>query len=185
MKIYIFTVLLFISTFTLAQTTPVKWASQETFFEGLVGKDLPDFKGINLKGKPFSSQRLKNHIIVINFWFEECPPCVKEISDLNKLVDKYNDKEIRFIAITYDDVEKARKFRKKSGYKYEIISLSQEAIRKLNINHGYPSNILVGKDGKIIKAVSSISFSDEIASVKAQTLAFEEELKAEILKSSR
>jgi len=180
MKIYIFLILVFSAVLSGAQTAPVKWANQETFFEELIGKSLPDFKGITITGKPFSKQELKNNIVLINFWFEECPPCVKEIPELNKLVKEYKKDDVRFIAITYDDRKKARKFQKKTGYKYEIVCLSKDEIRKLNINHGYPSNILIGKDGKILKAVSSIAFDDEIASVKTQSLIFEEMLKSAI-----
>ncbi|MCZ4223864.1 TlpA family protein disulfide reductase [Pedobacter rhodius] len=185
MKIHIFTFFLFSSTLARAQTAPVKWATQETFFEDLVGQDLPDFKGETLAGKPFSKQNLKNQIVLVNFWFEECPPCIKEIPELNKFVDRYKNEQIRFIAITYDEPKKAEKFSKKIGYKYEVIFLSRDEIRKLNINHGYPSNILVGHDGKIIKAISSVSFSDELPAVKAQTIDFEAKLKAEILKVSK
>lgn len=184
MKIYIFIILLFSAGLTTAQTPPVKWATQETFFEDLIGKDLPDFKGETLGGKTFSKENLKNQILLINFWFEECPPCVKEMPELNKFVNRYKN-QAHFIAITYDKPKKAANFRKKIGYKYEIICLTQDEIRKLNINHGYPSNILVGKDGKIIKAISSVSFNNEIPSISAQTIDFEQKLKAEILKSSK
>ncbi|RZL39281.1 MAG: TlpA family protein disulfide reductase [Pedobacter sp.] len=180
MKILLSVIFVFIAGFTKAQTLPVKWATQETFFEDLIGKDLPAFKGITITGNQFSKQDLKNKIVLINFWFKECPPCVKEIPELNKFVDKYKRDNVRFIAITYDERKRAAKFQKKIGYKYEIICLTKDEIRKLNINHGFPSNILVGKDGKIIKAISSISFSDEIPSVKEKTVAFEQKLNSEI-----
>jgi len=180
MKALLSVILVLITGFTKAQTSPVKWATQETFFEDLIGKDLPDFKGLTITGKRFSKQNLKNQIVLINFWFEACPPCVKEIPELNKFVVKYKKKDVRFIAITYDERKKAAQFQKKAGYKYEIICLTKDEIRKLNINHGFPSNILVSKEGKIIKAVSSISFSDEIASVKKNTVDFERRLISEI-----
>ncbi|WP_166792083.1 hypothetical protein [Pedobacter alluvionis] len=43
MKIYLFILLSAISFTALAQEVPVKWATQETFFEDLTGKDLPSF----------------------------------------------------------------------------------------------------------------------------------------------
>lgn len=185
MKAILLLIVLCSASFAKGQTTPVKWASQDTFFEELIGKDLPNFKGITVNNKPFSSSSLKGKIVLINFWFEACPPCVEEIPELNRLVKKYAKSNLRFIAITYDLPKEAKKFQKKSGYEYEVVCLKIEEIRKLNINHGYPSNIIVGKDGKIIKAISSISFSDEILSVKQQTVIFEEKLKAEINKATR
>jgi thiol-disulfide isomerase/thioredoxin len=179
MKIYLIILLSVFSLPILAQDTPVKWATQETFFEDLVGKALPVFKGLTMNKKPFSNVDLKNQVVVINFWFEKCPPCIAEMPELNKLVAKYGLKAVRFIGITHDTPASAKRFQKRNGYKYEIVSLSKDEIRILNINHGFPSNVLVGKDGKIIYATANISFSDP--EFKAKSVLFEERLKAALL----
>ncbi|WP_412466569.1 TlpA family protein disulfide reductase [Pedobacter sp. KLB.chiD] len=176
MKIYLLILLNIFSFTVVAQDVPVKWATQETFFEDLKGKDLPSFKGLTINKKRFSNINLKNQLVVINFWFEKCPPCIAEMPELNQLVDKYGKMAVRFIGITHDSPASAKQFQKRNGYKYEIVSLSKDAIRKLNINHGFPSNVLVGKDGKIIYATANISFSDP--QFKAKSTLFEEKLKA-------
>lgn len=180
------TILLSIISFVIkAQTTPIKWATQETFFEDLAGKNLPDFKGVTINKIPFTQANLKDQIVLINFWFEKCPPCIAEMPELNKLVAKYSAKGIRFIAITYDLPGAAKRFQKRNGYKYEIVSLTHSEISKLNINHGFPSNILVGKDGKIIYATANISFSDDMPEFKAKSILFEEKLQGEIKKNAK
>lgn len=161
-----------------AQDAPIKWATQETFFEDLIGKDLPAFKGLTINKKSFSNADVKNQVVVINFWFEKCPPCIAEMPELNKLAAKYERKGIRFIGITHDSPASARRFQKRNAYRYEIVSLSEDEIRKLNINHGFPSNVLVGENGKIIYATANISFSDP--DFKARSILFEERLKAEL-----
>ncbi|SEQ84063.1 TlpA family protein disulfide reductase [Pedobacter rhizosphaerae] len=186
MRKYLFAFALFIYALSLkAQTAPVKWATQETFFEDLTGKKLPDFKGKTIKALPFTSKSLKDQIVLINFWFEKCPPCIKEMPILNQLVSKYGGKGIRFIAITNDPVLNARKFQQKAGYQYEVVCLTQAEISNLNINHGFPTNVLVGQDGKIIYATANFSLSDELPEVKAKTILFEEKLKAEITKAKK
>ncbi|WP_175633704.1 peroxiredoxin family protein [Pedobacter ghigonis] len=181
MRIYIFALLL-ISGFVQAQETPVvKWATQETFFEDLSGKDLPDFEGLTINQKTFGKADLKNQIVVINFWFEKCPPCLAEMPELNKLVGEYREKGVRFIGITHDTPMRARRFQKRNGYQYEIVSLTHDEIRKLNINHGFPSNILIGSNGKIVYATANISFTD--TAFKAKSVLFEQKLKAEIEKN--
>ncbi|MBB6237015.1 peroxiredoxin [Pedobacter sp. AK013] len=176
MKTYLILLFSVFSFTAFAQDAPVKWATQETFFEDLSGKDLPGFKGLTINKKPFSSTDLRNQIVVINFWFEKCPPCIAEMPELNNLVTKYGKKAVRFIGITHDSPVSAKRFQKRNGYKYEIISLSKDEIRKLNINHGFPSNILVGKNGKIVYATANISFSDP--QFKAKSMLFEEKLMA-------
>ncbi|RQO70995.1 hypothetical protein DBR40_17295 [Pedobacter sp. KBW01] len=182
MKFYLFTLLL-IAGYAKAQETPtVKWATQETFFEDLTGKDLPDFKGQTTSKKTFGKADLKNQIVVINFWFEKCPPCLAEMPELNKLATEYRKKGIRFIGITHDTPMRTKLFQKRNGYQYEIVSLTQDEIRKLNINHGFPSNILVGRDGKIIYATANISFTD--TTYKAKSVLFEQKLRTEVDKNS-
>ncbi|WP_406824527.1 TlpA family protein disulfide reductase [Pedobacter sp. KACC 23697] len=178
MKIYLIFLCCVFSFKAFAQDAPVKWATQETFFEDLTGKDLPSFNGVTINKKPFSNIDLKNQIVVINFWFEKCPPCIAEMPELNNLVAKYGKKAVRFIGITHDSPAIARRFQKRNGYKYEIVSLSNDEIRKLNVNHGFPSNVLVGKDSKIIYATANISFSDP--QFKAKSVLFEEKLKIEL-----
>ncbi len=176
MKIYLIILLSLFSLPLLAQDAPVKWATQETFFEDLAGKELPSFKGLTVDKKAFSNADLKNQVTVINFWFEKCPPCIAEMPELNKWVARYGAKGVRFIGITHDTPGIAKRFQKRSGYKYEIVSLSKEEIRKLNINHGFPSNVLVGRDGKMIYATANISFSDPL--FKTKSVLFEEKLKS-------
>lgn len=178
MKTYFHIIILLISITAKAQDVPVKWATQETFFEDLVGKDLPEFKGLKTNNKMFSKTNLNNQITVINFWFENCPPCIAEMPELNKLVDKYAKNGVRFIGITHDAPQTARQFQKQKSYRYEVISLTKTDIAKLNINHGFPSNILVGKNGKIIVAMANFSLTDP--AFKQKSLEFEEKLKLQL-----
>jgi len=174
MKSYFFLLLLLSGLTLRAQDLPIKWATQETFFEELIGKDLPDFQGLNMKGQRFFKSNLLQQVTVINFWFEACRPCIEEIPSLNQLEQQYGTKNVRFIGVTHDPVSRAKRFQKRSGYQYEIIHLTREEIAKLNINHGFPSNILVGKNGKILAAMANISFTD--IAYKEKSFLFEKKL---------
>ena len=178
MKTYFSIFILLFSLTAKAQEVPVKWATQETFFEDLIGKDLPGFKGLKTNRKVFSKTDLNNQVTVINFWFENCPPCIAEMPELNKLVDSYAKKGVRFIGITHDAPQAARLFQKRKSYQYEVISLTKADIAKLNINHGFPSNILIGKNGKIIAAMANFSITDP--AFKQKSLEFEEKLKLQL-----
>ncbi|WP_443945048.1 TlpA family protein disulfide reductase [Pedobacter sp. AW1-32] len=166
--------------FVHAQETPVKWATRESYFEDLAGTDVKAFKGKTVQGKIFDSKSLKNKIVLINFWFEKCPPCVAEMPELNRLVETYQSKDIRFIAITTDPVAKARIFQKKMSYQYEVVCMSLTQIQQLNINNGFPTNVLVGANGKIIKAMANLSFSNDLPELKLQSEDFEKKLKHEL-----
>lgn len=57
--------------------------------KGLVGCQMPNFKGTTHIGKPMSRASLKGKVVVMNFWFIGCKPCVAEMPALNRLVERY------------------------------------------------------------------------------------------------
>jgi thiol-disulfide isomerase/thioredoxin len=52
-----------------------------------------------LEQDDFLADESNNRIFVINLWATWCQPCAKEIPHLNKLVDKYEEDGVLFLAI--------------------------------------------------------------------------------------
>jgi len=61
-----------------------------------VGSDAPDFSAVDMNGNSYSLGILKGKVVVINFWFVECKPCVIEMPELNEIVEKYKSEEVVF-----------------------------------------------------------------------------------------
>lgn len=55
----------------------------------LVDTVAPPFSVTDINGNEYSLESLKGKIIVLNFWFVECKPCVQEMPELNELVEIY------------------------------------------------------------------------------------------------
>ena len=126
-------------------------------------KIAPPFAVKDLDGNKFKLQKLKGKIVVLNFWFAECLPCVDEIPNLNKLVAEYKDKNIVFLAFTEDKPAKIKSFLAKNPFKYNIVSdTSSAVINKYGtpVNGSslmlYPTHIIIGRDGKIDIKVSGL-----------------------------
>ncbi len=80
------------------------------------------FRGTDIKGKKINSNNLEGKIVVINFWFINCPPCRREIPYLNNLVKEYEaDSNIVFIAIALDGKKDLEKFLQKIPFNYNIL----------------------------------------------------------------
>jgi len=113
-------------------------------------KKAIDFEVTALNNKKYSLSSLKGKIIVMNFWFTGCGPCIQEIPSLNELVQKYKGKDVVFLAFSLDDnLGLINKFLKKYPFKYEIISNSRNISKEYNVKT-FPSHIIIGKDGNII-----------------------------------
>lgn len=62
----------------------------------------PNFKATTLENEIIELSKLKEEVIVLNFWFTGCQPCIEEMSGFNKLVDTFSNKKVTFISFTYE-----------------------------------------------------------------------------------
>jgi peroxiredoxin len=103
-------------------------------------------------------ESLKGKIIVLNFWFTECKPCVSEIPNLNKLKQKFNPENVAFFAVTFDDKETINNFILKHQLDYTIIPNGRKITNQFKIPY-YPFNIIIDQNGKIEYINNSFSFN--------------------------
>lgn len=113
----------------------------------------PAFSVTSLEGKKFELAALRGKVVVLNFWFTGCAPCVAEFTRLNRLVDKFKHKEVVFIAPTLDDVATLGPFLKEHAFKYHVVpnarSLIVNSFRDGSGNVVFPTHIVIDKEGKI------------------------------------
>jgi peroxiredoxin len=108
----------------------------------LIGKKAFPFSVTDISGNKYTLEKMKRKVIVINFWFVECKPCVMEIPELNDLVEKYKDKEVVFLGFATNDKSKIEDFLKTKTYKYNIIADSKELSELYRVN-SYPTHIVI------------------------------------------
>lgn len=115
-----------------------------------LGKSFPDFELKDLNDRTVTSKDLQGKLTVYNFWFIGCKPCIEEIPDLNKLVEKYSKESIMFIAPALDNAEALTKFLDKKKFIYKVLSNAKSLTDKLVVQ-SYPTHILVDDKGVIKK----------------------------------
>ncbi len=70
----------------------------------LLGKTVPDFKFVDLEGKPITPQSLAGKITVLDFWATWCDPCKVSLPRLQKVSEKYKDNDkVAFLAVSVDE----------------------------------------------------------------------------------
>jgi len=115
----------------------------------LLGCDAPDFNVKTIEGEEISFKSLRDKVIVINFWFIGCKPCVEEMPRLNDIVDLYKDKNVVFLSFARDieeDIQK--KFLPKRTFKYKIIPEAHDVINRYCVQP-YPTHFVIEKSGKV------------------------------------
>jgi peroxiredoxin/Zn finger protein HypA/HybF involved in hydrogenase expression len=113
---------------------------------------FPEFNLKNLKGESVSNSDLKDRFAVVNFWFISCKPCVAEIPELNKLVKKYKDQPILFLAPGRDDSEALLHFSEKTTFNYTILAESTEFMKEMGV-YAYPTHLIIDRKGIIREVI--------------------------------
>ncbi|WP_346318547.1 TlpA disulfide reductase family protein [Chitinophaga sp. YIM B06452] len=71
---------------------------------------FPDFSVSDINNNRIESSKLRGRYVLIQFWASWCIPCIKEIPDLKKMNDRYNDSTLTIISFSID--KDASAFRK-------------------------------------------------------------------------
>src|SRR6187401_172114 len=67
------------------------------------GSKFSHFKTTDIDGNKINTKSMGGKIIVLNFWFINCPPCRMEMPELSKLADTYRaDSSIVFLSKALD-----------------------------------------------------------------------------------
>ncbi len=111
-----------------------------------IGTQAVDFDLTDLKGKKYKLTELKGKVVVLNFWFVECKPCVMEMPELNELVEEFKGKEVVFLAIAINKKEQLKKFLKTTEFDYHIIPNGQVLSDSYGVT-GFPTNVIIDQNG--------------------------------------
>ena len=109
----------------------------------------------DIKGNEYSLNSLKGKVIVMNFWFIGCKPCLQEIPELNELVEKYHGKEVVFLGFAIDKKSRLETFLKKKPFNYNIIPGSK--IDSSYEVYGYPTHVVINQNSEIVWRTSGLS----------------------------
>ena len=79
------------------------------------GNKAIDFMVEDINGKEYSLSDFPNKAVCIDVWASWCSACLKEMPYLDKLADKYRNRDIEFLVVSVDDKEEIwRKLLKKT-----------------------------------------------------------------------
>ncbi len=112
-------------------------------------KEVSSFTTTDIDGNKIKLKDLKGKIVVLNFWYINCPPCRKEIFELNKLVEEFKDSTgVVFLAIATDGRDELKEFLKREPFNYTIIDNGKSIAAQYNIT-AYPTHAVIDQQGRV------------------------------------
>lgn len=133
------------------------------------GVTAPDFTLNDLNGKPLSLASFKGKYVLLDFWGTWCIWCVRGIPKMKEYYNKYKGK-FEILSIDCNDtMDKWKEGVKKHELPWKnVYQPKTGAVQTTQLYgiQGFPTKILVGPDGKIVKTVvgedpSFYTFLDE------------------------
>ena len=132
--------------------------NQKVAAKKMEGIASPSFDYENHKGGKTKLEDLRGKYVYIDVWATWCGPCIAEIPHLKKVEAKYHGKNIEFVSISVDTEKDYEKWKKMVVSKelggiqlFADKNWTSDFIKAYGIN-AIPRFILIGPDGKVIKA---------------------------------
>ncbi|MBQ8957845.1 MAG: TlpA family protein disulfide reductase [Bacteroidales bacterium] len=133
----------------LKDYTPTK--SPEPLKEGEV---VPQWTLESLDGDSVSLADLKGKVVLLDFFYKSCGPCVAAMPYLQRLHEQYKDKGFVVVGIDpFDTKEELFEFLEKRGITYTILFCNKELPTQYHVD-GYPNLFLLDREGKLIQLYS-------------------------------
>ena len=103
------------------------------------------------EGQEFTLSSSIGQPVILNFWFPSCPPCTREIPEINQFYEDYRDSVtvvgIQLIGI--DTIESGRDFMRSKNVSYRVGPDSDGSITVDYSVSGFPTTIFIDKRGEI------------------------------------
>ena len=108
-----------------------------------------DFTLADLEGKPWSLKSLEGKVVLVNFWATWCPPCRKEMPDLESLYKQFQKQGLVILAISDEDASKVKSFIAEQGVSYPVLLDPGRKVNTLFHVMGIPKTFIYDRSGKL------------------------------------
>ena len=132
----------------------------------------PDFNLKDQYGVVHSLENYKGKVIFLSFWATWCPPCKKEMPDIENIYKEYgeNKKDVVILGVNSEKENEVKKFLKDKGYTFPtVIDENSEVMRKYFIQ-AFPTSFVIDKEGNVYGYVMGGLTKEQIRQVIEEVL---------------
>lgn len=127
-----------------------------------------DFTLKDLDGKNVSLSDYKGKNVYLNFFATWCPPCKSEMPDIEKIYQKYKDRDLVVLAVDLgEDKDTVKDFIEKNKFNFKVVLDSGQTVGQQYSTNAIPVSIFIDKKGNIAaKRVGAMTIEDMELNVK-------------------
>ena len=124
------------------------WQLREAAAKPAPAFTLPDYPG----RRNVSLADYRGKVVLINFWYPSCGPCRGEFPALQRVLDKYKDRGFEILSLNVLPEERAfvMPYLSKNRFTFRALETTTEWAEKTYAARGFPTNLLLDADGRIL-----------------------------------
>lgn len=131
-------------------------------------RDRINFVLTGLDGQKWTLRDLRGKVVLVNFWATWCPPCRKEMPDLDALYKKYKSQGFVVLAISDEQAPAIKAFLQKHKVSYPILLDPGDVVHKRFDVMGIPKSYLYDRDGKLVAQAMDMRTKDQFLAMLAK-----------------
>ena len=131
----------------------------------------PDFELPTLSGGRVDLEQYKNeNPVLLVFWATWCPGCIREVSNINDLVKRYEDRGLVTIGVNIGEpAGRVERFKEKYKPDYHLALDHEKQVSRDYMIQGVPTLLVINKQGNITYA--SYGVNDKLQEAVENALA--------------
>ena len=146
--------------FSLALAPSPLAAQQEAPKEVPTPMVFPDLELAGAEGGAVRLSQLKGNVVLLNVWATWCGPCRMELPIVQRLYDKYSDRNFVVLAVNIDaDRQRIEPFMKRYNISLPIYFAAPEDAAQMT-SMGIPTTFLISNDRRLLD--SRVGFSPDV-----------------------
>src|SRR6202140_450543 len=136
---------------------PVELNNDEQFRAAMAGLEAndrklehPEFTLKDLSGKTWTFAELRGKVVLVNFWATWCPPCRKEMPDLETLYGRFGSKGLVVLGISDEEAAKVGPFIRERKISFPVLLDPGRKVNEEFVVKGIPKSFVYDREGKLV-----------------------------------
>jgi len=109
-----------------------------------------DFTLKDLSGESWTFAQLRGKVVLVNFWATWCPPCRKEMPDLETLYGRFSSKGLVVLGISDEEAAKVEPFIRERKVSFPVLLDPGRKVNEMFAVEGIPKSFVYNREGKLV-----------------------------------